>query len=136
MIIGRKTHPKTTPFQRGLCKVGPQARSASSIEAQRSPSSMLLCPFHVNSATVESRSTAMNTTITLSILTVPTPKLINFLNYILGKLKNKQHHSKVQLSNEWSHFGVLPIESKVRKICISQGFTLGVRVYKKNERYP
>ena len=35
------------------------------------------------------------------------------------KLKNKQP------SNEWSHFRVLSIESKVRKLCSTQGFTLG-----------
>ena len=32
-----------------------------------------------------------------------------------------------QLSNEWSHFRVLSNESKVRKLCITQGFTLGVK---------
>ena len=45
-----------------------------------------------------------------------------------GKLNNRQHHSTAQqLSNEWSHFKVLSIESKVRKLCITQGFTLGVK---------
>ena len=32
-----------------------------------------------------------------------------------------------QLSNEWLHFRVLSIESKVRKLCITQGFILGVK---------
>ena len=32
-----------------------------------------------------------------------------------------------QLSNEWSDLRVLSIESKVRKLCITQGFTLGVK---------
>ena len=30
-------------------------------------------------------------------------------------------------ANEWSHFRVLYMESKVRKLCITQGFTLGVK---------
>ena len=38
-----------------------------------------------------------------------------------SKLTNKQHHSKVHFSNEWSHFWVLSIESKVRTLCITQG---------------
>ena len=42
------------------------------------------------------------------------------------KLKNKQHLSKLLLSNERSHFRVLSIEPKVRKLCAIQGFTLGV----------
>ena len=43
--------------------------------------------------------------LTLSLLTVPSPKL-----------KNEQHHSTAQqLSNEWSHFWVLPIEQKVKQ---------------------
>ena len=32
-----------------------------------------------------------------------------------------------QLSNEWSHLRVLYMESKVRKLCITQGFTLGTK---------
>ena len=32
-----------------------------------------------------------------------------------------------QFSNEWSHFTVLSIVSKVEKLCIAQGFTLGVK---------
>ena len=32
-----------------------------------------------------------------------------------------------QLANEWSHFRVLSIESKLRKLCITHGFTLGVK---------
>ena len=35
--------------------------------------------------------------------------------------------SAQELSNEWSHFRVLPIESKVRKLCMTQCFTLGVK---------
>ena len=31
------------------------------------------------------------------------------------------------LSNEWLHFRVLSVEAKVRKLCITQCFTLGVR---------
>ena len=30
-------------------------------------------------------------------------------------------------SNEWSHYRVLAIELKARKICITQGLTLGVK---------
>ena len=30
-------------------------------------------------------------------------------------------------SHEWSHFRVLYMESKVRELCITQGFTLGVK---------
>ena len=48
------------------------------------------------------------------------PKLLNF-----PKLQTQQ------LSNEWSHFRVLYMESKVRKLCITQGFTLGVKGLKK-----
>ena len=51
-----------------------------------------------------------------------------------GKLNNTAQHSKVlfkstvqQFSNEWSHFSVLSVESKVRKLCIIQGLTLGVK---------
>ena len=55
------------------------------------------------------------------------PKLL-----ITNALKYKQHSSKVELSNEWSHFRGLSIESKVRKLCITQGFTLGVKGLKKN----
>ena len=43
------------------------------------------------------------------------------------KLKNKHHHIKVQLSNELSHLRVLSIESKRRELCITQGFTVGVK---------
>ena len=49
----------------------------------------------------------------------------------IGKKIEKQTVSQSgtaeQLSNEWAHFRVLTIESKVRKLCITQGFTLGVR---------
>ena len=38
------------------------------------------------------------------------------------KLKNKQHHSKVLLN---SFPMVLSIESNIRKLCITQGFTMG-----------
>ena len=37
-----------------------------------------------------------------------------------------------QLCNELSHFRVLSIESKVRKLCITQGFTLGVKMLLKD----
>ena len=46
------------------------------------------------------------------------PKITNWV-----KLKTNSSTAE-QLSNEWSHFGVLSIESKVRKLCITQGFTL------------
>ena len=46
------------------------------------------------------------------------------------KLKNKQCHSKVLLHsflmNGHTYLRVLSMESKVRKLCITQGFTLGV----------
>ena len=58
-------------------------------------------------------------------------KLGNFVSlrfHSESQRANKQHHSKAQqLSNELSHFRVLSIESKVRKLCITQGFTLGVK---------
>ena len=41
-----------------------------------------------------------------------------------GKLKKS---TAQQLSNEWSHFRILSLESKLRKLCITQGFTLGVK---------
>ena len=44
---------------------------------------------------------------------------------ILCKLQH--HRTAEQLSNEWSHFRVLSIESKVRKLCINQGFTVEVK---------
>ena len=46
------------------------------------------------------------------------------------KLKNKQHHRKnfaQPFCNEWSHFRRLSIDSKVRKLCFTQGLTLGVK---------
>ena len=46
------------------------------------------------------------------------------------KLKNKQYHRKVllkRLSNEWSHLRDLSIELKLKKLCIIQAFTLGVK---------
>ena len=58
---------------------------------------------------------------TLSLLTVPSPKLIKF-----GKLKKKtvpQLNTAQKLVSEGSHFRGLYIESKVRKLCISQGFS-------------
>ena len=65
---------------------------------------------------------------TLDSVKSKTDKCFKITNWV--KMKNKQHHSKVtaqQLSNEWSHFMVLSIESKARKLCITQGFTLGVK---------
>ena len=51
-------------------------------------------------------------------------KFSNFTNLV--KLKNKRHESTAQqLSNEWSHLRVLSIESNVRRLYITQGFTLG-----------
>ena len=37
-----------------------------------------------------------------------------------------------QLSSEWLHFGGLSLESKVRNLCITQGFTLGVKGLNQN----
>ena len=52
-----------------------------------------------------------------------------FQNYKLGKTE-KQNSTTVkyaqQLSSELSQFGVLSIESKVRKFCIIQGLTMGL----------
>ena len=36
------------------------------------------------------------------------------------------HPRSQQLSSKWSHLRVLSIESKVSKLCITQGFTLEV----------
>ena len=35
-----------------------------------------------------------------------------------------------QLSNEWSHIRVLSMESKVRKVCVTQGFILGMKGFR------
>ena len=45
------------------------------------------------------------------------------------KLKNKQHHSKVLLNSFPinGHVRVLSIESKVRKLCITEDLTLEVK---------
>ena len=53
--------------------------------------------------------------------------LIHFANYKLGKigLKNKQHHSKVLL-NSFPMNGHTEQRIKVKKLYITQGFTLGV----------
>ena len=55
-----------------------------------------------------------------------------FQNYKLGQIE-KQTHTAQLLSNEWSHFRVLSIESKVRKLCITQRFTLGVKWLMNNQ---
>ena len=57
-------------------------------------------------------------------------KIDNFFqNYKLGTIKKNSTTVKYcsTASNEWSHFRVLSIESEVRKLCIMQGFTLGVK---------
>ena len=49
--------------------------------------------------------------------------------YKLGKIEQQiapMQSTAQQLSNLWSHFRALYIESKVRKLCITQGFILGV----------
>ena len=46
---------------------------------------------------------------------------------IIEKQTAAQESTACQLSNEWSHFRVLSIESNVRKLCITQAFTLGVK---------
>ena len=38
-----------------------------------------------------------------------------------------KQYTAQQLSNEWSHFMVLSIESKVRKLCITNDLTLAVK---------
>ena len=43
------------------------------------------------------------------------------------KLKNKQHYSKELLNSFTMNGHVLYIESKARKLCITQGFSLGVK---------
>ena len=43
------------------------------------------------------------------------------------KLKNKHHREIIHNSNEWLHFRVLSMESIVRKLCITQGFTPGLK---------
>ena len=61
-------------------------------------------------------SQKIQTHLMFSLQTMPRPKLVN-----LSKLKN---------SNNWSHFWVLCIESKVRELCIIQGLSLG-RTYRR-----
>ena len=84
----------------------------------------LMCLINLISSLI--KLTIKSNLLILSLLVVP--KVINF-----PKL-NKQHHSTViiesapqQLSNKWSNFRFLSIEPKLRKFCITQGFTLGVK---------
>ena len=56
-------------------------------------------------------------------------KLINFTNRVskIEKQTATQLSTVQQHSNEWSHFMVLSLESKVRKLCNTQRVTLGVK---------
>ena len=45
----------------------------------------------------------------------------------IDKQTASQKITAQQLSSEWSHFKVLSTESKVRKLCITQGLPLGVK---------
>ena len=62
---------------------------------------------------------------TLSLLMVPNPKLIHFPNWI--KQTALQQSTAQQLSNEWSYFRVLSIESKVRQFCITLSLNLRMK---------
>ena len=53
-----------------------------------------------------------------------TDKFSKIHNWV--ELKNKQYHSRVLL-NSFPKERALSKESNVRKLCISQGFTLGVK---------
>ena len=48
-------------------------------------------------------------------------------NWVFSKSYKQLHSTAQQLSNDWSHYRVLSIESNVRKLYITQGFTLGVK---------
>ena len=49
-----------------------------------------------------------------------------------GKLKKKQRHSKVLLNSFPMNGHTLSIESKVRKLRITKGFTLGIKGSRKD----
>ena len=50
-------------------------------------------------------------------------------------LETQRKELEDKRSNEWSYFGVLPTETKVRKLCITQGLTLEVKGLSKQIYY-
>ena len=78
---------------------------------------------HFSSSTLTKCSLGQLTRRDFKVSSLPNvPRLRKIERQTVPQLSTAQ-----QLSNEWSHFRVLYMVSKVRKLCITQGFPLGVK---------